>query len=64
MQLLPEDGIGADGHELGRAARARYLRTFYDVREELPVHYDVVINADTLSERDAAAIRILAVAGA
>jgi len=62
VQLLP-----ADEMELSVAKsdeqRARYLRTFYDVREELPTHYDVVINTDTLSEADAAAI-IVAVAGA
>ena len=29
--------------------RKHYLRRFYDVREELPTHYDLVINTDTLS---------------
>jgi len=29
--------------------RREYLRRFYDVREELPTHYDVVVNTDTLS---------------
>jgi len=29
--------------------RREYLRRFYDVREELPTHYDVVVNTDTLT---------------
>lgn len=30
------------------AARAAYLKRFYDVRQELPIHYDVVLNSDRL----------------
>ncbi len=37
-------------------ARAHYLRQFYDVRDELPTLYDVVVNTDKLSEPDAVAI--------
>jgi len=33
----------------GDAGRADYLRRFYDVRQELPTHYDVVVNTDQLS---------------
>ncbi|MGH7787944.1 MAG: AAA family ATPase, partial [Candidatus Binatia bacterium] len=29
--------------------RREYLREFYNVREELPTHYDLVINTDVLS---------------
>lgn len=37
--------------------RAQYLRRFYDVRSEEPVHYDLVLNTDALAvERVAAAI--------
>ena len=29
--------------------RARFLERFYDVKEELPTHYDVIINTETLT---------------
>jgi cytidylate kinase len=38
------------------AARRDYLSRFYEVDEELPTHYDLVVNTDTLSLDDAAAI--------
>ncbi len=41
--------------------RAHYLRTFYDVREETPLHYDVVLNTDALNA-DQAVAAILAAA--
>src|SRR5207244_4340566 len=31
------------------AGRADYLKRFYDVREESPTHYDLVLNTDVLS---------------
>jgi cytidylate kinase len=31
------------------AGRADYLKRFYDVREESPTHYDLVLNTDALS---------------
>lgn len=36
------------------AARADYLRRFYDVDVELPTHYDLVVNTDVLSIEQAA----------
>jgi cytidylate kinase len=36
------------------AARRDYLRRFYDVDEELPTHYDLVVNTDVLSAEQAA----------
>jgi cytidylate kinase len=36
------------------AARRDYLRRFYDVEEELPTHYDVIVNTDLLSIEQAA----------
>jgi cytidylate kinase len=30
-------------------SRREYFKTFYDVREEQPVHYDFVVNSDVLS---------------
>ena len=35
-------------------ARADYLRRFYNVGEELPTHYDLVVNTDVLSVERAA----------
>jgi hypothetical protein len=36
------------------AARRDYLKRFYDVDEELPTHYDLVVNTDVLSIERAA----------
>jgi cytidylate kinase len=36
------------------AGRADYLKRFYDVREESPTHYDLVLNTDSLSVERAA----------
>jgi cytidylate kinase len=36
------------------AARADYIRRFYDVDRELPTHYDLVINTDEVSPDQAA----------
>jgi uncharacterized protein len=36
------------------AGRADYLKRFYDVGEELPTHYDLVVNTDALSIEQAA----------
>ena len=36
------------------AGRADYLKRFYDVREESPTHYDLVLNTDALSVERAA----------
>jgi Cytidylate kinase-like family len=38
------------------AGRRDYLKRFYDVDNELPTHYDVVLNTDALSVEDAAAL--------
>lgn len=37
-------------------ARADYLRRFYHVQHELPTHYDLVVNTDSLSTEQAAAL--------
>jgi cytidylate kinase len=36
------------------AARRDYLRRFYDIDEELPTHYDLVVNTDVISVEQAA----------
>jgi len=40
--------------------RREYLRRFYDVREELPTHYDLVLNTDVLTIPAAAQLLIAA----
>ena len=42
------------------AARADYLRRFYDVRAELPTHYDLVVNTDRLGAGEAAELVVAA----
>ena len=38
----------------GDAGRRDYLKRFYDIAEELPTHYDLVVNTDVLSAEQAA----------
>jgi len=38
------------------AGRRDYLKRFYDVAEELPTHYDLVVNTDGISVEQAAAL--------
>jgi cytidylate kinase len=38
------------------AGRADYLKRFYRIDRELPTHYDLVVNTDTLSTEQAASI--------
>jgi hypothetical protein len=45
------------------AARADYLRRFYDVEDELPTHYDLVVNTDVLPPEQAASIVAAAATG-
>jgi hypothetical protein len=40
--------------------RREYLKRFYDVKEELPTHYDLVLNTDVLTVPAAAQLLILA----
>ncbi len=44
----------------GDAARRDYLRRFYDIREELPTHYDLVLNTDVLTADQAAGLVVQA----
>ncbi len=41
-------------------ARADYFKRFYGIDEELPVHYDVVVNTDRLDHAGAAAVVVAA----
>jgi cytidylate kinase len=45
---------GADVVAAEDGARADYLRRFYDVRAELPTHYDLVLNTDRLDPAEGA----------
>ena len=45
------------------AARRDYLRRFYDIDEELPTHYDLVVNTDGLSVEQAARLVVQAASG-
>jgi hypothetical protein len=45
------------------AARADYLKHFYNVGAELPTTYDLVLNTDRLTAEDAAAVVVHAVKG-
>ncbi|HEY2652321.1 MAG TPA: cytidylate kinase-like family protein [Solirubrobacteraceae bacterium] len=42
------------------AARADYIKRFYAIDAELPTHYDLVINTDTLTPPDAARLIVAA----
>ena len=42
------------------AGRRDYLKRFYDVAEELPTHYDLVVNTDGISVEEAAALVVRA----
>lgn len=37
-------------------SRADYLKRFYDVGQELPIHYDVVVSTDQLSAEQATSV--------
>jgi cytidylate kinase len=57
---------GLDQSEAARAVhdsdagRTNYLKRFYGISEELPTHYDLVVNTDTVSVEQAAALISLA----
>jgi uncharacterized protein len=65
--------VGAEGMDEKQAARAvkdadanrrDYLKRFYEVDQELPTHYDVVVNTDVLSpEKTAVVVSSAAVSG-
>ncbi len=62
-------GLGISEKEAARtvkrsdAGRADYLQRFYDIRAELPTHYDLVINTDKLPSEAAAGLIVQAAAG-
>jgi cytidylate kinase len=61
--------LGTDEKEAARAVkrgdagRADYLKRFYGINAELPIHYDLVINTDKLAPDLAAALIVQAAGG-
>ena len=53
---LPGVGDGEAAVREAEKARADYLRRFHEVKQELPTHYDLVVNTDMLSVDAAAAV--------
>lgn len=49
-----------DAISSGDEGRKEYLRAFYDVEEELPTHYDLVINTEKLTVAQATALVVFA----
>ena len=66
-RLAVSDGLsGQDAAQAIRRSdldRIDYLKRFYDVSEELPVHYDMVVNTDTISVDEAADLIVQAATG-
>ena len=44
-------------------ARADYFKRFFGIDQELPTHYDLVINTDNLRMEEAAELVVFAVRG-
>jgi hypothetical protein len=56
-----DEGEASKALKRGDAGRADYIKRFYGVGQELPSHYDIVVNTDKLSAKDAAALIVQAV---
>jgi hypothetical protein len=55
--------VAEDVVEKADAARAEYLRTFYEIPVEQPTHYDLVLNTEHLTAQQAAALVVAAARG-
>lgn len=64
QRLAAADGLSAEEAaktiKSSDSARADYLKRFHGIGQELPTHYDLVINTDTLSADQAAALIVQA----
>jgi uncharacterized protein len=64
QRVLEARGLSPEGCRKaikeGDAARRDYLRRFYGIREELPTHYDLVLNTDVFTPEQAAALVVQA----
>jgi len=56
--LSAQDAL--DAISRGDEGRHGYLRAFYDIDEELPTHYDLVINTESLTSQQATALIVAA----
>lgn len=63
-RLMADQGLDSRAAERAiadsDAGRAAYLKRFYGVDQELPTHYDVVVNTDALAAADAAKMIVTA----
>lgn len=63
-RLMADQGLDSRAAERAikdsDAGRAAYLKRFYGVDQELPTHYDVVVNTDVLAATDAAKMIVTA----
>jgi len=63
------ESFGGDEQEAARfirrsdAGRTDYLKRFYDVGDEQPTHYDIVLNTDKLTPQQAARLIVQAAGG-
>jgi cytidylate kinase len=55
-----DDKAATKSVETSDKERARYLERFYQVRQELPVHYDLTLNTDLMTPTTAAALVVAA----
>jgi cytidylate kinase-like protein len=66
-RLAAADGMGEQQAEKAvrrsDAGRADYLKRFYGVAAELPTHYDLIVNTDTISLEQAAELIVQAASG-
>jgi cytidylate kinase len=66
-RLAAADGLSAEAAvkavKRSDADRADYLRRFYGVAAELPTHYDLIVNTDTLAPEQAAELVARMVSG-
>jgi len=60
-KISPE--AAADLLEKGDEGRRSYMKDFYEIAEELPTHYDLVINTEVLTPAQAAALIVTAAKG-
>ena len=63
VQRVAHDGRQSDAArfvEDNDVARADYFQRFYDIEQELPTHYDLVINTDALTGDDVADLIVAA----
>jgi cytidylate kinase len=64
---MADHGSEREAHDLIRksdAGRSAYLRSFYGIAQELPTHYDLVLNTDVVTVEQASALVAVAATAA